>query len=73
VRSRWPLPALIRHEELTGRTFRVIYDDSDPNRLLREELCQPGESTVGPADGLMGAGYVEKILARRLPRVPLSN
>jgi hypothetical protein len=36
-RQRWPMPALIRYEELSGRSFKVIYDKDDPNRVLREE------------------------------------
>lgn len=58
----WPMPSFVRYEELTGRSFKVIYDDSDPNRLIREQQVSPGESEQAPKDGLLGAGAAEKIL-----------
>ena len=61
-RDSWPMPTLIRYEELTGRSFRVYYDDNDPNRLIREELIHPGRVESGPNDGLMGDGFLEKVL-----------
>ncbi|MHB1594942.1 MAG: Imm26 family immunity protein [Streptosporangiaceae bacterium] len=65
-RREWPTPVFIRYEELTGRSFRVIYDDDDPNKVLREELIAPGEAEQGPKDGLMGAGFAEAALTRLL-------
>jgi Immunity protein 26 len=68
-RREWPMPALVRYEELTGRTFRVIYDDDDPNRFVREERLTPDEvSTDAPKDGLMGPGFAEAILTRLLEK-----
>jgi len=49
----------VRYEGLTGRTYRVVYDDADPNRLLREVQVFPGVAEQGPTDGLAGAGFVE--------------
>ena len=63
-RSKWPMPTFLRYEELCGRTFRVFYDDDDPNRVLREEQVIPGPSEQGPKDGLMGVGFVERALTR---------
>ena len=63
-RESWPMPVFVRHEELTGRSFRVIYDDDDPGRLVREELIPPGSGVQGPRDGLMGSGFVEIVLSR---------
>jgi len=65
-RGAWPTPAFGRLEELTGRAFKVIYDDGDPNRLLREERIDLSELASMPKDGLSGAGAVERILARLL-------
>ncbi len=65
-RSSWPLPPLVRYEELTGRSFRAYYDDSDPNRLLREERIPAGEAEQGPKEGLMGYGFVELVLTKAL-------
>ena len=65
-REEWPMPPFVRYEELTGRSFRVVYDDDDPDKVLREELVPPGTAEQGPKDGLMGAGFVEKVLTSLL-------
>lgn len=64
----WPLPAFVRHEELTGRSFRVFYADDDPNRVLREEEIPIGESVEGPPDALYGPALVEDMLTELLQR-----
>jgi Immunity protein 26 len=61
-RTEWPMPAFVRHEELTGRTFKVFYDDNDPNKVVREQPIAAGSAEQEPKDGLMGAGFVEKVL-----------
>lgn len=66
-RVEWPMPVMIRHEEITGRVLRVYYDDDDPGKRLKDVPVPPGEDTSGPEDGLMGAGFVEERLARLLP------
>jgi hypothetical protein len=65
-RDEWPMPVFVRYEELTGRSFRVFYDDNDPNKVLREEQLAPGADKQGPMDGLMGAGFAEKVLTTLL-------
>jgi Immunity protein 26 len=65
-RASWPVPVFIRYEELTGRTFQVIYDDADPNRVVCETAVAPGSAEQGPTDGLMGAGFVERRLTALL-------
>jgi hypothetical protein len=65
-RATWPMPPLIRNEELTGRSFLVWHDDNDPIRVIREDLIPPGQAAAGPRDGLMGHGYVETLLSRIL-------
>ncbi len=61
-RAAWRMPVLVRYEELTGRSFKVFYEDDDPNMLVREEQVAPGAKEQGPSGGLMGAGYVENVL-----------
>lgn len=61
-RKEWPMPIFVRYEELTGRSFKVVYADDDPNEILREEQAAPGVAEQGPKDGLMGSGFVEKVL-----------
>jgi len=64
-RSEWPMPEFISTDPLTGRSFRVRYDDDDPNKLgIREPLVAP-DASLSP-DGLWGAGAVEVRLERLL-------
>lgn len=65
-RDEWPMPVFVRYEELTGRSFHVFYDGDDPAKLLREEQIAPGTDEQGPKDGLMGAGFAEKVLTTLL-------
>ena len=65
-RSEWSMPVFVRYEELTGRSFRVFYNDDDPNKLIREEQAAPGEGEQGSKDGSMGAGFAEKVLTSLL-------
>jgi len=65
-RHDWPMPIFVRYEEFTGRSFRVFYDDNDPNKVVREEQVGPGAGEQGPKDGLLGAGAVEKVLTSQL-------
>jgi Immunity protein 26 len=50
-REDWPMPVFVRYEELTGRSFRVFYDENDPSKLVREEQVSRGEAEQGPKDG----------------------
>lgn len=61
-RTQWPMPRMVRHEEITGRILGVHYDDDDPSIFLGEEVITAGEAAQGPEDGLMGAGFVELAL-----------
>lgn len=65
-RTAWPTPEFGRFEELTGRAFKVTYDDDNPNRVVREEQVDPGGLVGLPGDGLSGAGAVERTLTRML-------
>lgn len=65
-RTAWPMPQFVRDEELTGRSFTVVYDPDDPNRLLREDQVAPGAAEQDPRDGMAGAGAVEIRLTRLL-------
>jgi hypothetical protein len=65
-RREWPMPVFVRYEQLTGRSFKVFYDDNDPNKVIREEQVPPGDAEQGPKDGLMGAGFAEKALTTLL-------
>jgi hypothetical protein len=65
-RGDWPTPVFVRFEELTGRTYRVFYDDANPNRVLGEEPTERSDLERLPGDGLYGAGAVERKLTTLL-------
>jgi len=69
-RRQWPTPVFIRYEELTGRSFRVNYDDTDPNKLVGEKEVPPGDAEQGPKDGLLGVGAVEIAMTNLLAANP---
>lgn len=62
----WPMPEFVRTEPITGRSFRLRYDDADPNLLLEEVRVSPTEIVGGLPDRLIGAGSVENKLTRLL-------
>lgn len=68
-RDAWPMPVFLRHEELSGRSFRVYYDDSDLDKRPREERMATRTKVAGHPDQLMGSGYVEARLSGMLPQV----
>ena len=60
VRADWPMPDFVRVEDLTDppRRWRVSYDDTDPNRVLRETPAS--EADLGlERDSLHGSGATE--------------
>ncbi len=65
-RSDWPMPHFGRYEELTGRSWEVVYDNDDPNRVLSESQVSDDVRDRLPDDGLGGAGWVEIRLTRLL-------
>lgn len=65
-REEWPMPAFGRREELTGRCWRVEYDDDDPNSRPREVLISLEECERLPEDGAAGSGFIEARLTRLL-------
>jgi hypothetical protein len=57
-REAWPIPAFCRTESLTGRTWKVVYDDSLA-RPVSEERCSPEVASTLLPNQLAGAGAVE--------------
>lgn len=65
-RNAWGPPDFGRHEELSGLSWRVRYDDEDPMKLL-EEIEIPAHEVSGlPEDGILGSGAVELLLTHML-------
>jgi hypothetical protein len=65
-RAAWPMPRFVRREELTGRVFRVYFDEDNPVHRIREEQVAEADVRGLPRAGLMGAEFVEAALARAL-------
>jgi hypothetical protein len=65
-RDRWPMPLFGRYEELKGRSFKVRYDENNPNKMLDREQVLPGSSEQLPKETLLGAGAAEKVLTALL-------
>lgn len=61
----WPLPNFGRRE-LSGRAFKVVYDESDLRGPVREEPISAEECDRLPRDALSGAGAVERVLTELL-------
>lgn len=68
-RSDWPMPPMVRYEELTGRYFRVTYDENDPSVMIGNEQIDEEEARVLSRDGLMGAGFAEQVLTQMIGRL----
>jgi hypothetical protein len=65
-RLRWPMPVFGRLEELSGRAFRVFYNNDDPNGWLRDEPTSINDALQLPRDRLLGAGAAEIVLTKLL-------
>jgi hypothetical protein len=65
-RDQWPMPLFGRYEELTGRSFKIRYNENNPNEVLDREQVAPGSSEQLPKDTLLGAGAAEKMLTALL-------
>jgi hypothetical protein len=63
-RQEWPMPAFGRHEQVTGRYFRVEYDDDDPSSRPSEVEIPRHEFDRLPEDGMAGFGFIEARLTR---------
>jgi hypothetical protein len=65
-RGEWHARVFGRYEELTGRSFKITYDDSDPNMIVHRESVDRTDLANLPRDGLLGAGAVERTLSELL-------
>lgn len=65
-RRSWRSPDFIRTDPLSGRAWRVSYDDRDPNVVVSEEPIAAADPALS-RNGLFGAGAVESVLDRKLP------
>jgi hypothetical protein len=63
-RSKWPMPDLIRRDELSKKAWLVHYSDDDPN-YIEAEYPTDFESKLG-RDSMSGYGAVEFVLTKLL-------
>ena len=67
-RAEWPMPSFIREQLVSGITFKVVYADDDPARVVSE--AETSDTAADhPKDGLLGAQAVALILSKTLPTV----
>jgi hypothetical protein len=69
-RAAWPMPVFFRDQVLTGRSFRVHYDEDDPSVELGEEPADANDRNRLPLDGMYGYGAVEVVVTKRLGQLP---
>jgi hypothetical protein len=65
-RTEWATPAFGRHEELTGRSLKIIYDNDDPSKITCREVINRSDLDALPGEGLLGVGAVESRLTALL-------
>ena len=65
AREQWPMPDFVRVEPITGRMWRVRYDDKDPNKVIGEERLDAVDPSLA-TDTMSGAGAIEIKLDRLL-------
>jgi hypothetical protein len=64
-RSDWPIPPFIRREPFSGRAWKVLYSDTDPNKVINEEPISSETSDI-ETDSLFGGGAAELLLTKLL-------
>lgn len=66
-REEWPMPVFVRREPFTNRILKIYYSDSNPKRLIKEEVVASEAEVLGlQPDGTSGAGAIEIILTKLL-------
>jgi hypothetical protein len=65
-RGEWMMPLFIRREPISEKVWLVHRSDSDPSKVVREELLADPPPDNLRHDSLYGSGAAEKILAKLL-------
>ncbi len=71
-RDEWPMPPLIRIDELCGKAWLSVYDE-DTLDVVFEKQVDPSLKNMYPEDGLSGSGAVEVRLAKLLNNPEICN
>lgn len=62
-RVLWPMPTFGRVDS-GGQAWETVYDEDEPNQWIDMQKSTLSRIAVVPKDSVMGAGFVEKRLAR---------
>jgi hypothetical protein len=63
-RTEWAMPDFVRREPISNRTWLVRYSDTDPSRVVAEELVDAACTLL--TDSTSGSGSVEIKLTKLL-------
>jgi hypothetical protein len=66
-RVQWPMPFFVREQLVSGITFKVVYADDDPARVVSEKEVSAAAAAGYAKDGLLGAQAVALVLSKTLP------
>lgn len=61
-RQKWAVPQFIRNDKISKSSWRVVYDEDDPNLVISDERI-PYDSTGYAEDGLFGSEAAEMLLS----------
>lgn len=65
-RGKWPNPAFVRRDSITGKPTKIYYSENDPNCEIAEKPCSEEEARRLPKDGASGYVAVEIKLKKLL-------
>jgi hypothetical protein len=72
-REEWPMPAFCTASEVAGPTYRVDYDEDDPNKVAATTPISREECERLPDDELWGSGALASRLTRLLDAAALNE
>jgi hypothetical protein len=67
-RDRWPMPAFVHYDAVSGKPYKREYSDDGENRFAREMPCDDATAKSLPKDGLSGAESLETSLQMALDK-----
>ena len=65
-RTNWAIPFFYRHDEISRKIWKVVYSDSDPTIITKEEEISYEENSTLARDSVFGAGAIELLLTKTI-------
>ncbi|NCB45008.1 MAG: hypothetical protein EOM59_20640 [Clostridia bacterium] len=65
-RTNWTVPFFYRHDEISRKIWKVVYSDSDPTIITKEEEISYEENSTLARDSVFGAGAIELLLTKTI-------